>query len=278
MNKGFTLAVLGVVLCAMGLVFFLHSGGNETAQTEPTVSGPAESLLADEAAVPGAPSADTALPRLEPPSTVAANDRPSSEAPQTLPAPAGRETPGTAAPADAPRPSVSPVEAPKPEAAKPATPTRETPKAETSAVETPKAEAPKPEAPKPEAPKPEAPEAEAPPTGTPARNGDLSLTATHSLKDIGLHFSGNKILLRITADGDFPAKSFVLSDPERLVVDLPGKWSNMKAPAVPKNLVVKNVRLGNQAAGPRLVLDLAAPLKNRTVRRAGPGTVEILLE
>ena len=105
----------------------------------------------------------------------------------------------------------------------------------------------------------------------------LSEKGSHSLKNIALQITGDKIRVRIEADNAFPCKSFVLTNPDRLVVDLPGTWSNMKVPSVPRNEVVKNIRHGKQASGPRLVLDLNKTLKNHTVQRSG-NVVEIVLQ
>ncbi|MDR2160937.1 MAG: AMIN domain-containing protein, partial [Desulfovibrio sp.] len=70
---------------------------------------------------------------------------------------------------------------------------------------------------------------------------------------------GQKVLLRIEAEDPFPCKAFILSNPPRLVVDLPGSWQKMRPPAVPSNRVVKGVRMGTQSTGPRLVLDMSNP-------------------
>lgn len=98
---------------------------------------------------------------------------------------------------------------------------------------------------------------------------ELSDKGTHALRNISLSSSGAAMQLRIEADGPFPYKSFALTGPDRLVVDLPGTWKGMKAPSVPGNDIVKNVRLGQQTAGPRLVLDLSGGLKTHSVERAG---------
>lgn len=105
----------------------------------------------------------------------------------------------------------------------------------------------------------------------------LPLDAKHNLKSIGLHFSGQRIFLRIEADDPFPCKTFALTGPERLVVDLPGVWTGMKAPAVPQNNIINGARYGVQKAGPRLVLDLGKSSKYE-VTRPSPTVVEIYVQ
>ena len=97
----------------------------------------------------------------------------------------------------------------------------------------------------------------------------LSDKATHVLQNIAFSFAGQNLQLVIQADTPFPCKTFVLTGPDRLVIDLPGAWKEMKTPAIPQNRLVKNVRVGTQAAGPRLVLALHTPLKRHGVERAG---------
>jgi hypothetical protein len=83
--------------------------------------------------------------------------------------------------------------------------------------------------------------------------------------------------LRIEAEDSFPCKAFVLSNPPRLVVDLPGTWQQMRAPSVPANRVVRGVRIGIQERGPRLVLDMEkAP--NYEIARPAEGVVEISIQ
>lgn len=105
----------------------------------------------------------------------------------------------------------------------------------------------------------------------------LSKTGAHTLRSISLGFAGQQMLLRIEAGAPFPVKTFALTGPDRLVVDLPGVWQGLKVPNVPENNVVSKARLGNQSAGSRLVLDLKGPLKNHTVERVG-NRVDILVK
>lgn len=105
----------------------------------------------------------------------------------------------------------------------------------------------------------------------------LDKTGRHNMTLIKLSFAENQIYLRIEAEDAFPVKTFTLTNPDRLVVDLPGTWKGVTAPSVPSNNVVGGVRLGQQPAGPRLVLDLKRPLENYTTERTG-GRVDILMQ
>lgn len=111
----------------------------------------------------------------------------------------------------------------------------------------------------------------------PEKSVAISDKDAHSLNSIAFSFAGQSLQLNIKADTPFPCKTFILTGPDRLVVDLPGVWKGMRAPATPQNRLVKAVRLGQQKAGPRLVLDLTGPLKRHTVERSG-NTVTILLQ
>ena len=111
----------------------------------------------------------------------------------------------------------------------------------------------------------------------PAKEPVLSDKDAHVLNDIGLHFSGQNMQLRIEADTPFPCRTFVLNSPDRLVIDLPGTWKGVKAPTVPSNRLIKAVRVGSQPNGPRIVLDLTAAPKGHKVQRSG-SVVEILVQ
>ena len=111
----------------------------------------------------------------------------------------------------------------------------------------------------------------------PAKEPVLSDKDAHVLNDIGLHFSGQNMQLRMEADTPFPCRTFVLNSPDRLVIDLPGTWKGVKAPTVPQNRLVKAVRVGAQPTGPRIVLDLSAAPKGHKVQRNG-NVVEILVQ
>lgn len=211
----------------------------------------------------GAPSVQPPAPPVDKPAATAQPAEPAPSAPAasagTQPAPSGQDAakPAGAAPASPEKPSSgSPGLTPW------ASPPQQTQAAGSAAAQNTKpATAP--------ATKPGTPATAQP---TPA----LSDKAAHTLKNISIVFAGENMLLRIEADSAFPCKTFALTGPDRLVIDLPGAWSGMKSPSVPKNRVVKSVRLGQQPAGPRLVLDLNGPLKAHRVLRSG-SMIEVLV-
>lgn len=309
MNKGITLLILLVVLGAMGLVMFLHGPSAPPVSTADSsaASGPAQQggfaspLQAPQGGVGGLRPIDPPIgvdgaPK---PVTLAAGSdaralRPVVPPHPDEPAPPQERMPEPSAPAE---PAQQPaVQASSPNGASgrggsPGLTAGSTPwassqqgKAErkngTSAARPSGAAATAPSAvatasppavvP---APNPHQPEVLDPV----AKGAPPSNTGAHSLRSINLGFSGQQMLLRIEAGDAFPVKTFALTGPDRLVVDLPGSWKGMKAPAVPDNNVVSKVRLGDQPSGPRLVLDLKGPLKNHTVERSG-NRVDILVK
>ena len=291
MNKGITVLLLFVVLGAMGLVFYSH-----TRQPSPqTASGdeplqPPSPVMAEQrenaASLPQGARSNGGLRQIDPPlsSSLPGGDD-------------GRPTPVRITTGNEPsqtRPVPVPVPAPRVEPSPP--PPQNVTSGNSAAAEsanslTPWGTPSSSSAPKEPSPPPRRNEQEGkqPASGTagsradtplapvsPAKEPVLSNTGTHVLADIGLHFSGQNMLLRIEADSPFPCKTFSLSKPDRLVIDLPGTWKNMKAPTVPQNRLIKNVRVGSQSAGPRIVLDLATPLKSHKIQRTGK-VVEILI-
>lgn len=67
--------------------------------------------------------------------------------------------------------------------------------------------------------------------------------------------------IRLVGTAPLNYKNMTLNSPERLVVDLDGKWQ-VKAPGVPKNPVVTNVRLGKMDGKTRVVIDLSGKPAN----------------
>ena len=69
----------------------------------------------------------------------------------------------------------------------------------------------------------------------------------------------------------------LLSNPERLVIDLEGKWQ-IKAPGVPKNAAVTNVRIGKGTDKTRVVIDLAGKAHPRFVLSKDGRTLDIRID
>ncbi|MCC8194744.1 MAG: AMIN domain-containing protein [Deltaproteobacteria bacterium] len=86
------------------------------------------------------------------------------------------------------------------------------------------------------------------------------------------------MVLRIEADAPFSYKTFALPSPDRYVVDLAGNWDKMRVPTVPANTMIKGVRAGKQAGGPRLVLDMQRAPGKHSVTWVSPTVLEIAIE
>lgn len=254
MNRFITLLLLGVIGIAMLLIFLMHTSGTDTPPAPPSaVSTPNEA----DPVIETMPEADPSLPELPAQKPeVQKPDTQQAQSPVAAPAQTGA-TPNHPAAQPAPKPETSAAQAePKPEipAEKPASqPETATEKPVQTQVQSP-------------AEKPQ----------TPA----TASTSLGSGKIIacGLHFEGSGMLLRIEGDSPMPVKYFILTSPERLVVDLPGSWKNLKAPAVPSNNIVKAIRIGRQGNADRLVLDLAGPLKKHELKRINDNKVELHFE
>lgn len=75
----------------------------------------------------------------------------------------------------------------------------------------------------------------------------------------------NGATVRFSGNGPIRYKSMTLDNPNRVVVDMEGQWQ-VKAPGVPKNAIVSNVRIGKLADKTRIVIDLKdAPRKTRVI-------------
>ena len=283
MNKNITMLLLVVVLIAMGLVFFTQTQptdpGQITTDGTPTVdrdgrlipktaqkadSGQpsAESPGGGSTGADGAPKPVNLIAGADfPPANATALDDAVTEPPKAVTEPPKKEdetkkADETQNPDDAKKAAIAQAAKEKSSGAPGLTPWAVPPKKEGEAQKT-TADTPKGEAIKAE--------------NAPSKPGALQL------RNIKLTPKGQNMHLRIEADGSFPCKTFVLTGPDRLVIDLPGKWKGIHVPSVPANQLVKNVRAGEQAAGPRVVLDLARPLKGHQVQRVD-NAVEIVLQ
>ena len=290
MNKGITLIILGVILSAMSMVFYAHLGSEPAPQVADTTTGtpvstPGTVPLAEADVPVTTPAGKTLPPVTQKPATPPAQATPPVAPAQTKPAqtqpvlpqkPVEPVLPPAEKPAEKPadKPAgTTPPEPQEPTAVKPSGVPEllplDTPPSNPTPVETPPAAVTKPDT------KPAPEVAGAAPVLTPLDS--LSKDGKHTMKALGLHFSGSKILLRLEATSAFPFKTFSLTGPDRLVVDLPGTWTGLSAPAIPGNKLVTGIRIGNQPAGPRLVLDLSRKAKT-TIQRISDTIVEIILE
>ena len=84
--------------------------------------------------------------------------------------------------------------------------------------------------------------------------------------------------VRLEGNAPLRYKSMNLTNPDRVVVDLDGQWQ-IKAPGVPKNPLVSNVRIGKMADKTRVVIDLKAkPQNTRFVLAKDGNTLDVRVD
>ncbi|MCI7568717.1 MAG: AMIN domain-containing protein [Desulfovibrio sp.] len=166
-------------------------------------------------------------------SVVAAHERDMAS-----PAPAYDKTPEKATPAPTPAKKESNIDTDKPRKA-------ETPRTESRKEETRKEEARKKETPRKEA--------------APAREKD---SADRNIDRFVVYARDGGATVRIVGNATISYKPMVLTGPDRVVVDLDGDW-DIKAPGIPKNELVTNIRIGKLNGKTRVVIDLNSSAKTR---------------
>ncbi len=75
------------------------------------------------------------------------------------------------------------------------------------------------------------------------------------IKRITVMKVGDGTTVRLDSSQTPTYKTMRLNSPERLVIDLDGTWK-LRAPGVPNNALVSNVRIGDHKDGSRIVIDL----------------------
>lgn len=255
MNKYITLLILGVVGAAMLLVLSMHAGRapHEESDTPPAVIDSEDAPTSPEAATPDGQGATSPAPE-----SGAAPSAPGQESGGPIRLDAPESSPAENSPAR----SSQALQAEKETAAsaQPPAPTREEQRPPVVQTQRPADRQAEPR-----------PAAQIPQTASASRGQGV-------MRNIGLSFRGQSMALTLEADSSLPAKYFILTSPERLVVDLPGAWKNIKAPAVPRNNIVKNIRLGRQGDADRLVLDLSRKLKSHSLNRLSDNKVELVFQ
>jgi hypothetical protein len=85
--------------------------------------------------------------------------------------------------------------------------------------------------------------------------------------------------VRLTNSGPVRYQTMTLAGPDRIVVDVTGVVAELKAPGVPKNPFVSNVRLGKNKDVTRIVIDLSAkPANPRFVLSPEKDVLDIRLD
>ncbi len=90
---------------------------------------------------------------------------------------------------------------------------------------------------------------------TTPKPSEATKSGAKEIKKITVSTVGDGVTVRIDSLQTLGYKAMRLNSPERIVLDLNGTWK-VKAPGVPKNEFVSNVRIGVQKNGTRIVIDL----------------------
>lgn len=270
MNKAFIAIIIAVCILGMALIM-LTQWQAQNADPEPAASR--------ESAAATAPSGGelTLPPSVEAPSGQPAQpsagmergfafDDTSAQQVAAAPQPAGNAEPPAVAP-DLPQEVLAESHAPalgSGTASGPALPVEKTPPA-AEAPKTPATAAPAPAAPLPvadePAPAPESRKAESKAqTAKPART---QATPARTVTRFVVYARESGATIRLVGSSPIAFKEpFALKEPDRVVVDLVGDWK-IKAPGVPKNPLVTNVRLGKMDNRTRVVIDMNGPARVR---------------
>lgn len=91
----------------------------------------------------------------------------------------------------------------------------------------------------------------------------------HKMESMKFEYQNTDMLLILSADSEFDYKSFQLTSPERLVIDVIGTWNGIESPTVPSNRLINSIRNGKTDKGYRIVLDLKEPPKGYETKRDG---------
>lgn len=144
------------------------------------------------------------------------------------------------------------------------------------------------EEPKAEPRKPETPakaEAEKKQPSAPAKSSAVVLTtkAPAKLEAGQTAITGTRleldkdVVFRMTGAAPLKFKTMLLKDPHRYVGDLQGKWG-IQVPRVPKDLWIKDIRVGHHEGATRLVFELTRAPESAKVVQINANTVEVRIK
>jgi hypothetical protein len=102
------------------------------------------------------------------------------------------------------------------------------------------------------------------PAASPASSPASRVEIGHTLEEVNAETSAEGVEVTLLGDGALAAKDFVLSNPPRIVVDLPGVKNEVRQRVVPvQSAMVSRVRISQFQTQPelvtRIVVDLTAP-------------------
>ena len=85
--------------------------------------------------------------------------------------------------------------------------------------------------------------------------------------------------VRISMGRQIAYKQLLLSNPDRLVIDITGEYKDLRAPGIPSNSFVSNIRLGHYDNRTRIVFDLKeAPAKHRFILSKDKSRLDVRLD
>ena len=106
------------------------------------------------------------------------------------------------------------------------------------------------------------PRKEAPRKKEPAPSRETPAAAGKSIERFVVYVRENGATVRIVGNTNISYKPMLLTEPDRVVLDLDGDW-DIKAPGIPKNKLVTNIRIGKPNGKTRVVIDLNSTAKIR---------------
>ena len=108
----------------------------------------------------------------------------------------------------------------------------------------------------------EDPGKEAPRKKAPAPAKEAPAAAGKSIERFVVYVRESGATVRIVGNTGISYKPMLLTEPDRIVLDLDGDW-DIKAPGIPKNKLVTNIRIGKPNGKTRVVIDLNSTAKIR---------------
>lgn len=107
------------------------------------------------------------------------------------------------------------------------------------------------------------PEAKPAPEARPAPEMKPAQAAAdgHAITRFVIYARDKGATVRLAGNGKLDYSSMNLSNPDRVVVDLPGVWKFPRHPGVPRNELVSAVRVGQSGDKTRVVIDLKQPAR-----------------
>lgn len=104
----------------------------------------------------------------------------------------------------------------------------------------------------------------------PAKAGARVVTAAVLTMD------GDVVTLNLQGSGAMQGKAFMLTGPDRVVLDIEGEWK-VEIPRVPSNRMVKALRTGRQGTATRLVFDMKVKPARVNVAKPGADSLELTI-